>query len=276
MFRPALDINIPSHINREELRQKIRELFSYRMFPWLMEETEKSEAEKSLFLDRLTDLQESIYFLDAQLESQWQINEKEKEIHWQHIIDQTKQCQTKTIDPVSVLQHIKKYEKHEIAIRTGHWPVRLSMTYFYFYKSCDVKLLRRLIYDFGGLEKKLGSLASWRLFDFVTEVNDDITDVFEDLSFYNGNRFLIHLLMFGKKSTKNVFLSFLENLSAEIDMKRKQAKKSDAVEIILENSSIQTKETITLLKDRLNQLDLAQLSQASVLTPYLLKSNNSK
>jgi hypothetical protein len=276
MIKPTLDINIPEHINKEELRQKISELFSYRMFPWLLSESDKTEEENGLFMERLFELQESIYLLDAMLESRWEINDQDKERHWQHIIDQTKPCLTKDLHPLSVLQHIKKYEKHEIAIRSGHWPVRLSMSYFYFYKSCDVKLLRRLIYDFAGLEKKLGNLASWRLFDFVTEVNDDITDVFEDLSFYNGNRFLIHLLLYGKKSTEDVFLQFLKKLDSDIENKRKLIFKSEAFEIILENSSIQTKETITLLKDRIDQVDITQLTQESVLTPYLLRNSKTK
>ena len=60
----------------------------------------------------------------------------------------------------------------------GLLPTRLEMEYFYFYKSCDVKLLRRLIYEtrLKG-SKSFGSLSDWRYFDLVTEVNDDVADI---------------------------------------------------------------------------------------------------
>jgi hypothetical protein len=265
MIKPASDINIPDHINKEDLRQKISELFSYRMFPWLLSESDKTEEENSIFMERLFELQESIYLLDAMLESKWEINEKEKEKHWQHIIDQTKPCLTKDIHPLSVLQHIKKYEKHEIAIRSGHWPVRLSMSYFYFYKSCDVKLLRRLIYEKMNLTKTCGDLADWRYYDLITEVNDDVEDLMEDLQFINGNRFLISLLKLGKEKTLKEFTNFLNQIFLKSELKLDQTHYK-LKNVVFERTNQQVIETLKLMIQTIENLDEKLLGESKLLS----------
>jgi hypothetical protein len=239
------------------------------MFPHLMDRINESNETKFDFTQKLIALQESIYFLDAHLESHWNIDDKIRSDHWKNIISKTKKCLPKDLAPIPFLQHIQKYEKHELAIRDSKLPTRFKMEYFYFYKSCDVKLLRRLIYIFGNLESRLGSLALWRDFDFVTEVNDDIEDVYEDLSFYNGNRFLIHLLIHGKKSAEKEFSTFLKNLKDKIGVKLNTLKSDSFAYEINSFAFLQCENTLTLLSERLEQIEMNKLNKQSVLRSYL-------
>src|SRR5690606_12847803 len=174
------------------LKQKIVELFDYRMFPGLLDRMNMDITQRNTWMEELTGLQAAIYHLDAHLESQWKINEEQRSGGWRSIFERLNHFVKDTALHDQYVKHIRKYEAHELAIRKYLWPTRLDMEYFYFYKSCDVKLLRRIIYEKGRLSSALGPMSKWRYFDLVTEVNDDITDVFEDMPLFNGNRFLIH------------------------------------------------------------------------------------
>lgn len=58
-------------------------------------------------------------------------------------------------------------------------------------------------------------MEEWRLFDLVTEVNDDVEDVFEDCDTINANSFLISTIEIGRKETRKIFTQFLNHLSRE-------------------------------------------------------------
>jgi len=91
------------------------------------------------------------------------------------------------------------------------------MEFYYYYKSCDVRLIRSIIYDFNcHLESKM-KLEDWRYFDLITEVNDDVEDVFEDQYTINGNRFLISILETDLSSTKDDFLTFIKEMKSKED-----------------------------------------------------------
>ena len=185
---------IELHIDEKVLEQKIEALMEYRLFPLLFDESTLPKEEKRKFYDGLIDLQYAIYLLDAHLEANWEVNDQVLQSHWSNIKDKLNQLGIKQENAGAYLSHIKKYEKHELELRQGRSPLRFDLEYFYFYKSCDVKLLRRLIYEKMHLEKTCGALADWRYYDLITEVNDDVEDLMEDLQFINGNRFLISLL----------------------------------------------------------------------------------
>jgi hypothetical protein len=86
-------LHVISNINRgteSELLTKISDLFEYRMFPHLMDRINESNETKFDFTQKLIALQESIYFLDAHLESHWNIDDKIRSDHWKNIISKTK------------------------------------------------------------------------------------------------------------------------------------------------------------------------------------------
>lgn len=203
------------HIVETDLKSKMEELFRYRFFYEILDENEDAALFEQLYA-----LQTAIYHLDAHLEAHWKTDQKNLDFHWDNIKTNLIKFGVQDSELPSYLNHIAKYQQHEMDIRKGLLPTRLEMEYFYFYKSCDVKLLRRLIYEtrLKG-SKSFGSLSDWRYFDLVTEVNDDVADIFEDLSFINGNRFILTMGLMGKDEAKRVFIEFLQDIQQTIKKK---------------------------------------------------------
>ncbi len=239
----------------QELRNKIIELFEYRELPKLIAYGGQNWDEQ--FYEDLIQLQYDIYILDNELETNWDVD--------MDIIDERWKVIHQDLDVLGVAEseydeysaHIYKYQKHELGIRDGKLPTRLSMEYFYFYKSCDVKLLRRLIYNRNSHLAKVIKPSEWRTFDLVTEVNDDVVDLQEDATTINGNRFLISLLQLGKEKTVNIFNDFLD----EMDLRNKalNVKSIEGVEFV-EWTDIQIRETKQLVVSQaaiVHELDLS-------------------
>lgn len=194
----------------QELRNKIIELFEYRELPKLIAYGGQKWDEQ--FYEDLIQLQYDIYLLDHELETNWEVDMSIIDERWKVIHQDLDVLGVAESEYDSYSSHIYKYQKHELGIRNGKLPTRLSMEYFYFYKSCDVKLLRKLIYDRNPHLAKVIKPSQWRTFDLVTEINDDVVDLQEDTTTINGNRFLISLLQFGKEETIKVFNDFLDEM----------------------------------------------------------------
>ena len=250
---------IEPHINEAELRKKIVELFDYRLFPQLLEAGHVDDAEQSSFLENLIQLQTQIYYLDAHLEANWETDLQKLNFHWDRIKSSLALFNVSVDQYHSYLNHIKKYEKHELELRFGKSPLRFEMEYFYFYKSCDVKLLRRLMYEKFQLTPACGRLSDWRYYDLVTEVNDDIEDLFEDLDFINGNRFLISLLYYSKIKSKQIFSDFLDEIGAKAKDKHNSSTglyRNVIYDVTLKRIS----ETKVLLDQRIDEINEEQWS----------------
>jgi hypothetical protein len=201
-----------------ELKNKIEELFEYRGFHDLYEYSGLGKEEINQFHNKLVNLQSKIYYLDAYLESCWDVTDEGLDYYWVDI----KKILTDFGIPLEVqrpyILQILKYQKHEVELRKNRLPTSIDMEYFYFYKSCDVKLMRRLIHEQLPNVKRLYQLSDWRFFDLVTEVNDDTTDLEEDQHTINGNRLLISLNTHGSDytfETFNLFLSYISKKSTE-------------------------------------------------------------
>lgn len=254
---------IEDHISIEALEQKIVQLFEYRLFPELIKMGDPSGNEYHKIWQDLLALQTSIYFLDAHLEANWNTDTEVLEWHWNNINQHLAVFGIHGHDSKKYLNHIKKYEKHELELRKGKMPMRLDMEYFYFYKSCDVKLLRRLIYERYHLSVLCGSLAEWRYYDLITEVNDDVDDLIEDLDFYNGNRFLLTIMAHGKKVARNEFVEFIGLIKskAEFKVKAAQGKYRD---YIFDKTMQRIDETILLMDERLQQMDECAIRESKM------------
>ena len=148
-------------------------------------------------------------------------------------------------------RHIYKYQRHELDIRKEKLPTRLSMEYFYFYKSCDVKLLRKIIYQNNLNLSHTLKESKWRLFDLVTEINDDVVDLQEDIDTINGNRFLISLIQYGKAETQKVFSEFLK----EIEIRNRQKNISFSNIDLTNWTKTQVDETLELLDLQIDKFD---------------------
>ena len=230
----------------EILTAKIRTLFAYRDFDHLYELGGLSNAKKDRLEDNLIRLQQDIYFLDEYLESNWELDQEELKLYWNHIHQSLSNLGVASSDYDLYSAHIYKYQQHEMQLRTKEDLLRLSMEYFYFYKSCDVKLLRRIIYNHAPKISKYYSLSDWRCFDLITEVNDDVEDLVEDMQTINGNRLQLVINKEGIETAKREFIEFMNQIEHQ-SIARVELKKSKYYDSIHAKVVEQVKATKKLL-----------------------------
>ena len=252
------------------LDQKIEELFSYRRFSELYDIAAVSSALRVEFHQKLKNLQTAIYHLDAHLEENWVLDEAILNDRWEKIYQSLSAFGIDEHQAESYCGHIKRYEKHEKQLRKGIMPQKYSMEYFYFYKSCDVKLMRRLIFESFPSLKKLFSLSEWRWFDLITEVNDDVTDVFEDLAFINGNSFLISLAKSNKAKTHRTFSDFIDYIETKNNLVDRS--RSEWSQTIFEMTKQNISLTKVLLNENLNTFTNEDLKKSALFIQF----NNSQ
>ncbi len=199
----------------KSLLHKINELFEYRGFPDLYKFSKLNNTETNKIHKLLVDLQASIYYLDEYLENNWTVTQKGINLYWKGIFEALVKLGISKKDCNAYCAQIVKYQKHELDLRKNLLPTRLSTEFFYFYKSCDVKLLRRILLEKLPIINTLFQSADWRYFDLVTEINDDATDLEEDLLTINANMVLICYNQIGRAATIDVFSQFLDHIVAQ-------------------------------------------------------------
>jgi hypothetical protein len=264
-----------SHIDPLELDQKITALFNYRLFPEIFAiDTSMSDAQKSLFWNHLKDLQTAIYHLDAHLEAHWQLDENKLKFHWDNIRQCLSTCSIDVQYHDDYLSYIRRYEKHERSLRQGSDLSEHDMEYFYYYKSCDVKLIRRLIYERLELGEAAATLSDWRYYDLITEVNDDIEDIFEDLEYINGNLCLIIAMTRDIAASKSKFVSFIHDIRDQATDLYGQNKSRPYHDIIFTLTTQRIDETLILLDEVIHKLSPEQLHGAR-LFPHLGRNTHS-
>jgi len=180
-------------------KEKIKDLFAYRKLTDLLGMTDLVKNQP--FINQLIDLQYQIYMLDEYLESKWELSEKELDPLWQAIRGSLKNAGYSPKKIKKLLSDIKKYQQIEQNCRKDKWPTKVSFRKFYHAKSCDVRLIRHLIYKAQPDLANTWEEDGWYYYDIITEVHDDVADLQEDLKTYNGNRFLISLLRKGADKT---------------------------------------------------------------------------
>lgn len=198
----------------DQLSHKIKELFYYRKLPQSISLSKKSQDEvtQNQFLNHLEVLQRKIYELDYVLESSFEVSNETLKLKWKEIYNQL------TILGIPVDKHdlycsdIYRYQKHELSLREGKYILQLPMEQFYYFKSCDVKLIRRLIYERYSDLHDIIPLEKWIFFDLITEVNDDVEDIYEDINSINGNRFLLEVQAYGIETAVCSFQAFLSRM----------------------------------------------------------------
>ena len=203
------------YAGEQEIRDKIKELFTYRKLTDLMRYAQL-DKDKS-FVTQLTDVQYQIYLLDAYLESTWLLDEEKLKELWHHIEEALRKLIPEPEDLHPLLVEILEYERIEINCRRNKWPTREPFKKFYTTKSCDVRLIRHLIYLAKPALKEVWKEKAWACYDLITEVNDDVTDIQEDLHTYNGNRFLISMLRKGSKKTSKRYKDQLRSIVNKAD-----------------------------------------------------------
>ncbi len=205
---------IEPHIDPTELNKKITELFEYRLFTELLQGGRLSPLEIETLWHQLIELQTAIYHLDAHLEAHIDPDMKILRWHWANMKEKLEAITGLLPENHNYFDHIEIYQKHELNLRNCISPLSYDIFQFYYYKSCDVKLLRRLIYEKNDISDIFGSLEEWKYYDLITEVNDDVEDIWEDMTFINGNMFLISVLLQGNEKTETLYTQFMKEISS--------------------------------------------------------------
>ncbi len=243
------------------ITQKIHELFAYRRIPELLN---LAGIEKdSPFVTRLYMLQEVIYALDHYLESNWDVKKKDLNERWKEIDDALLAFDIRKKALSDYTSEIGRYEEYELDLRKKKLPVSRSFETIYSCKSCDVKLIRKLIYRHApDLNKKVRE-KDWVYYDLITEVNDDIQDVFEDCENWNGNRFLISMLIHGKRKTRKVYKEFLDDTGKQ-SRKHFKAKKDPYRAQLYKWTRERLQETEELLRETMDGQKLYLVDHSAI------------
>jgi len=194
----------------KELIHKIEALFELRQLPWLLSLGEGLDADRQDFYQRLIQLQYHIYELDKYLEETWKPDSKIISGLWSTCEDQLTGFGYRPEQIKSLLHSFYIYMQRELAIRKGKTPASLNIRAFYWHKSCDVKLMRQLVYDRYPEVTTQIPKSSWIAFDYMTEIMDDVEDLAEDLKAYNGNRLLFALRERNAAEVRSEYQAFLE------------------------------------------------------------------
>lgn len=248
------------------MKKKIKKLFDYRGLPNLMV-AGRIKKKKKLYKN-LIKLQISIYELDEYLESNWKVYQSDLAVYWKSIHKCMEACGVPNSKLNEYSKHIQKYQKHELELREAKLPVDGSIEFYYYYKSCDVRLMRQIIYDHSEGLEEIFTMADWRYFDLITEVNDDVEDVFEDLETINGNYVLIASWVYGKKQARKILNEFIDVLSAKNKNRLEKRKDKSEYTEIYEHTKEQLKATKKLLKKNLKKLSKKDVKEAKLFSYY--------
>ena len=231
-------------MSKKAILKKIDVLFCYRRLPEMLAKSSIKDQKK--FYKKMKSLQLAIYNLDEYLETVWQCKPKKLRKYWNRIFDALDYFEVK--DKKKICADIFRYQKRELDMRKMKYPMKMKFEDIYRIKSCDVKLLRKLIYLADPKLNKWVKEKDWNNFDLITEVNDDIEDVFEDMEIYNCNRFLIGMVIKGKKKSIKQFKDFISNIEQSNRKNLKKMSSNKSRRKVALWTVEQVKDTLKLLK----------------------------
>ena len=240
-----------------DLNQKISDLFDYRKLPWLGELLRIHTL--PAFLNSLMKLQLSIFLYDSELEKSWNPSNEILAKYWKGMEIELNLLGVRNELLADYLFQIRVYADNELSMRHGKKLSDLPIFKFYYYKSCDVRLMRRLLYK-AGSQDDVVSYSDWLLFDMITEINDDILDVEEDLSTFNGNRFIWSIREKGWESTLNDYGSAIDAVENAIEDKLHNCSRIHVSEILNDalNEARRTRDKMNVLVDERDCIKIDQ------------------
>ncbi len=197
------------------LNQKINDLFSTRLLLRFCMELQTDVQERQNLFSHLTKLQRSIYDLDTYGEQTWNLDKTHLSILWNDINASLSAFGFDKNIMRQLLSDIHSFQEIEEQLRLGNLPTKNPIEMFYHFKTCDVRMSRQILVAHS---KKINSppiLYLWNLFDLASEVLDDLLDIDEDITTFNGNRYLLSSISQSTDSTNKEYLSFLKELGKQ-------------------------------------------------------------
>jgi hypothetical protein len=243
------------------LSKKINELFRFRGIPQML--VLAGGHMDSAFGQNLIRLQVSIYALDKYLETTWDVKKGELKWYWRDINDCLRAFDLKRNEIPKWRKQIEAYQSHELSLRTGRVPKKKGLRSIYEAKSCDVWLMRKLIFRaYPGLKSQY-RLSDWRYYDMITEVHDDVEDIFEDIDGFNGNRFLLSILAKGKEEAHEEFQRFLTDVR-EAAREHFAGKQKGKAQHLAQWTEKRAEQTRRLLERRVGQNKITTVTSSAI------------
>lgn len=250
----------PDH---QAILDKIDELFVFRQLTALVQFADPALSPE--WIGQLKTLQYAIYRLDAYLEGEWNLDPAERAHRWAEIELALAVLGITGKNAEKWLSEVRLYERIEKDCRRNRWPTRLGLKSFYTIKSCDVRLIRRLIYAASPSLASHWAPENWRFFDRISEIHDDVSDLSEDLESWNANRFLIALLRKGIPETRRTYQQFIHRTAQRAARTFLQYSSGDTnLQIAALTESMHTG-TLHLLLDTLDNFDPGVLQRSWML-----------
>lgn len=163
------------------IADKAEELYEKRIAPYA---SDLAPATRTTILN----FQKLVFILDHYFEHNEQLNPIILNSFWQQFGKFLDDFMPKELQ-VSILQDIKDYADIEASTRTGKKLADYEIKFFYFKKSCDVRMQRHIIRY---LNQQPATSSNTEITkDILEEIEDDVDDIQEDKSTpFTGNRLL--------------------------------------------------------------------------------------
>lgn len=225
------------------------------------------KAQKQLTV-KLSLLQRTIYALDCYGETSWDIEHQVLEVLWQNIYGQLMSWELTLKDAGHLLEDMQAYQQVELQLRKGVLPTSLPLEEFYYLKTCDVRLSRKLIATSSKGLCTDQQLLLWNCFDIISEVYDDLSDIEEDLFDFNCNRFLFQKSLYGGLCAQHDYEKYLDKIKDQMMVQLKACEDSITAYYIDRYFNIKLAQTRLLLSNRCkaNELTAKIIKQVNAFT----------
>lgn len=226
-------ILLPSTINYQiPPSLKVDSLFAVRHINDNIQFVCSKETDRRWIINNLRSLQYSIYELDRCGELNWIPSNNILDRLWTSIYKQLSLFGLGKQEIKLLLHDMQAYQRVEALLREGRSPTEVPIQEFYYLKTCDVRLARKLITLVTQHKNSTATALAWTYYDLASEICDDLTDTWEDSSNFNCNRFSIRRRISGETETREEYGSFLQLIKAQAYELAKGAEESGLPAII--------------------------------------------
>ncbi|OGI76330.1 hypothetical protein A3C57_00920 [Candidatus Nomurabacteria bacterium RIFCSPHIGHO2_02_FULL_33_12] len=186
------------------ISEKAEELYAKRIAPYAPDLASPTR-------EAIINFQKLAFVVDHYFEHNEQLNPAFLNSFWSQFQKFLDDLQMPRELHATILQDIKDYADIEASIRIGKKLAEYEIKFFYFKKSCDVRMQRHIIRFLNKHETSSSEPEIVR--DILEEIEDDVDDIEEDkLTPFGGNRFL-EILSSKDVEKLNEYNNFINSLS---------------------------------------------------------------
>ena len=186
------------------ISEKAEELYAKRIAPYAPDLASPTR-------EAIINFQKLVFVVDHYFEHNQQLNPAFLNSFWNQFEKFLDDLQMPKELQATLLQDIKDYADIEASIRIGKKLAEYEIKFFYFKKSCDVRMQRHIIRFLNKHETSSSEPEIVR--DILEEIEDNVDDIEEDkLTPFGGNRFL-EILSSKDVEKLNEYNNFINSLS---------------------------------------------------------------